>query len=198
MEKPGSSNWSVAEHLFSPRLRRGFGHICANELSPACYRDQGDTDTRDACTARLAPPCRQLGAPGPCSTAKAPGGPLAAGRRGGAAAPLELRMLPPAAERWLQPGFPRLPRSSRPAPSAVPPARSGGCCPLTRPGSPRPLSHRAGTGTRGKPGAGAASAPRSLRAGGAPCRGRTPGEGTVPCALPLPSPLAASSPGHWD
>lgn len=34
-EKPGSSNWRVAERLFSPRLRRDFEHICVNELSPA-------------------------------------------------------------------------------------------------------------------------------------------------------------------
>lgn len=108
-------------------------------------------------------------------------------------------MLPGAAERCLQPLrgaepsrlsrvtslFPaRLPaRSRRPGAGLLPGHLS------EEPPPALPPSGRAGTGTRGAPGAGTAPTPRSLPpCWRSPCRGRTPGEGTVPSALPAPSP----------
>lgn len=104
MEKPGSSNWHMAEQLFSTRLRGGFGHICANELSPATVITAARMPGMLVLPGWL-PRAGSSGLAGLCSAAEAPGGPLAARRQGGAAAaargpfPVELRMLPRPAER---------------------------------------------------------------------------------------------------
>lgn len=188
MEKPGSSSWRVAERLFSPRLGRDFGHICANELSPATVI------TAARVPGMLAPPGWPLRARGSGALLhrQAPGGPLAAGRRGGAASPWELRMLPGAAERWLQPlrgAEPsRLPRVTSLIPTRLP-ARSrrpgAGLLPGHCPGSPLPPSlTRAGTGTRGKP-----LRAGSLRAGGAHAGAELgeKGPSRAPCLPPAPA-----------
>lgn len=193
MEKPGSSNWSVAEQLFSPRLRRGLDAFVQTSLvlwslphgCPGCL----------CCPAGPSVPAAR--GPGPCSSAKAPGGPLAAGRQGGAAAPVELRMLRVQLSgvccplRGAEPPqLPTVPSLLPPGSRRGPAGRERGCHPGTCPGTPPSL----------RPGGARAPAESRARHPPLPPRrrspepGRTPGEGTVPCALPPPSPRACLLP----
>lgn len=200
VEKPGSSNWRVAEQLFSPRLRRGLDTLVQTSLVLLLgSRPHGCPGCMCCPAGPSVPAARAL--------LRRQGSRRAAGsqetRRGCSSRGAE----DAPAERWLQPArsvarsfpnFPRLPRPSPPGSRRGPAGREQGCSPVPCPGRGDPASlRRAGTGTRGKPGADAASVPPSAPA--EPwARGelREKGPSRAPCLSPAPAP--ASSPGHWD